>query len=55
VSFTSDVPGGTAAKISCMGLATNPPDGTPDAFDDTSESFHGLQPGTYTCTVVIDP
>ena len=55
VSFTSDVVGGTAAKISCTGLATDPPDGTPDAFDDTSESFHGLQPGTYTCTVVIDP
>jgi hypothetical protein len=55
VSFTSDVPGGTAAKISCTGLAASPADGTPDAFDDTSESFHGLEPGTYTCTVVIDP
>lgn len=55
VSFSSQVPGGTAAQISCTGLAANPPDGTPSAFDDTSESFQNLLPGTYTCTVVVDP
>jgi hypothetical protein len=55
VSFTSQVNGGTAAQISCTGLAATPPDGTPNAFDDTSESFQNLVPGTYTCTVVIDP
>ncbi|MFI7068280.1 collagen binding domain-containing protein [Kribbella sp. NPDC050124] len=55
VSFTSQVAGGTAAQISCTGLAATPPDGTPNAFDDTSESFQNLLPGTYTCTVVIDP
>jgi uncharacterized repeat protein (TIGR01451 family) len=25
------------------------------AFDDTDETFTGLAPGTYTCTVVVDP
>lgn len=55
VSFESQVPGGTAATIECTGLAATPPDGTPSAFDDTSETFKDLVPGTYTCTVVVDP
>lgn len=55
VSFTSQVPGGTASKISCTGLTADPADGTPNAFDDTSEAFKDLEPGTYTCTVVVDP
>jgi hypothetical protein len=55
VSVNSQVTGGTASKIDCTGLATNPPDGTPTAFDDTSETFEDLDPGTYTCTVVVDP
>jgi len=55
VSFESQIAGGTAAKISCTGLAADPADGTPNAFDDTSETFKNLAPGTYTCTVVIDP
>jgi hypothetical protein len=55
VSFESQVSGGTASQISCTGLTATPPDGTPDAFDDTSETFNNLEPGTYNCTVVIDP
>jgi hypothetical protein len=55
VSFASQVPGGTAATISCTGLTATPPDSTPNDFDDTSETFEDLVPGTYTCTVVIDP
>jgi hypothetical protein len=55
VSFESQVPGGTAATIACTGLTATPPDGTPSAFDDTSETFEDLVPGTYTCTVVVDP
>lgn len=55
VSFESQVSGGTASQISCTGLTATPPDGTPGAFDDTSETFTDLEPGTYNCTVVIDP
>jgi hypothetical protein len=55
VTSTSQVPGGTAAKISCGALTPDPADGTPDAFDDISEAYKNLVPGTYTCTVVIDP
>jgi hypothetical protein len=55
VSVTSQVTGGTASKITCTGLTPDPADGTPDAFDDTSETVKNLEPGTYTCTVVIDP
>ncbi|MET9852577.1 prealbumin-like fold domain-containing protein [Streptomyces sp. NPDC006450] len=57
VSFESQVtnPDATAAKISCTGQTADDEDGTPDAFDDTSETFSDLEPGTYTCTVVVDP
>jgi len=55
VSFESQVQGGTASTIACTGLTATPPDGTPNAFDDTSEKFQDLEPGTYTCTVVVDP
>jgi hypothetical protein len=55
VSFSSQVPGGTAATIACTGLTATPPDTTPSAFDDTAETFEDLLPGTYTCTVVVDP
>jgi hypothetical protein len=54
VSATSQVPGGTASKITCD-QAPTPADGTANAFDDTSETVKDLAPGTYTCTVVVDP
>ena len=55
VSVNSQVTGGTNSKITCTGLTPTPPDGTPNAFDDLSETVKDLAPGTYTCTVVIDP
>jgi hypothetical protein len=55
VSVNSQVTGGTASTITCTGLTPTPPDATPSAFDDTSETVEDLQPGTYTCTIVIDP
>jgi hypothetical protein len=55
VSFESQVPGGTAATIDCTGLTATPPDETATAFNDISETFKDLEPGTYTCTVVVDP
>ena len=55
VSVHSQVPGATASRITCTDLSPTPADGTPNAFDDTSETVKDLDPGTYTCTVVIDP
>ncbi|MFI8824990.1 collagen binding domain-containing protein [Streptomyces sp. NPDC053431] len=50
---------GTKSKISCAQAGTDltatPADATPGVYDDTSETFRDLEPGTYTCTVVIDP
>jgi prealbumin domain-containing protein len=55
VSVSSQVTGGTNSKITCTGLTPDPVDSTPDDFDDTLETVKNLEPGTYTCTVVIDP
>jgi hypothetical protein len=55
IVFSSQVPGGTAAKISCAELSPTPADATPFAFDDAIESYVSLTPGTYNCTIVIDP
>ena len=49
----------TAATIDCEdangALEATTPDGTPAAFDDSSEEFTNLKEGTYNCTVVIRP
>jgi uncharacterized surface anchored protein len=55
VSVHSQVAGGTKSKITCTSLTPTPADATPNAFDDTSETVDDLDPGTYTCTVVVDP
>jgi Prealbumin-like fold domain len=52
--------GVTASNIACSKSATNvapvSENGNADpAFDDTDETFTNLAPGTYTCTVVVDP
>jgi hypothetical protein len=48
-------PGVTNASIDC-GVAPVSENGDPEpAFDDTDETFTDLAPGTYTCTVVVDP
>ena len=50
VSFESKVAGATTATIQCTGegSAANLPQGTPKVLDD-------LVPGSYSCTVVVDP
>jgi hypothetical protein len=60
VTATSQVAGGTASKITCANatptnIEPDPADGTPTAFDDTTETIKNLVPGTYTCTIVVDP
>jgi hypothetical protein len=61
VKFTSLAgPGVTAASIACANGGTTvnavSENGTAEpAFDDTDETFTNLVPGTYICTVVVDP
>jgi hypothetical protein len=50
VSVDSQVNGGTASTINCgAGVVSTGPDG------DGSTTRANLPPGTYTCTIVIDP
>jgi Prealbumin-like fold domain len=51
LSVNSQVDGGTSSTIDCGGGAT----GSTGADGDGSVSRNNLEPGTYTCTVVIDP
>jgi Prealbumin-like fold domain len=57
-SVNSQIPGGTASEITCDD-PNNPPDNestaTTDADGNGSLTVDDLEPGTYTCTVVIDP
>lgn len=55
VSVSPQVTGTTASTISCTGLTPDPADATPTEYDDTSETYKDNVPGTYTCTIVIDP
>ena len=54
VSVNSQVDGGTASTIECGFVAANP-DATTAANGDGSLTKTNLDPGTYTCTIVIDP
>lgn len=51
MSVDSQIDGGTASTIDCGGSAT----GSTGNNGDGSVSRNNLEPGTYTCTVVIDP
>jgi hypothetical protein len=56
VSVDSQVDGGTASTISCVDAGANTvASGTTGANGDGSASANNLPPGTYTCTVVVDP
>lgn len=54
VDFDSLVSGATTATIQCTGDTSeqNLPDGTPRVLGNGTST---LEPGTYTCTVVVDP
>jgi hypothetical protein len=52
VTIDSQVDGGTASTVSCT---PDGPSGSTDANGDGTFSDANLQPGTYTCTIVIDP
>jgi hypothetical protein len=56
VSVDSQVDGGTASTINCSDASSNSIiDASTDTNGDGSGTASDLAPGTYTCTVVIDP
>jgi hypothetical protein len=58
VSVDSQVDGGTASTIQCVDEAVPPNtvgSGSTGANGDGSAAANDLEPGTYTCTVVVDP
>jgi hypothetical protein len=55
VSVNSQVDGGTASTIECAGTNGSVASGSTNANGDGSATASDLEPGTYICTVVIDP
>jgi hypothetical protein len=51
VAVDSIVPGGTASTINCTGI----PQVNTDSGGDGTATLTGVRPGTYTCTLVVDP
>jgi hypothetical protein len=56
VTATSQVDGGTASQINCVDAADEDVGNSgPDFVDPATANANDLPPGTYTCTVVVDP
>lgn len=55
VSVDSQIDGGTASTIDCDAAADPPFEATTGATGDGSLTKSNLQPGTYVCTIIIDP
>ncbi len=56
VSATSEVPGVTNSTITCVDSSNADVGNSPQGpADPVSVTANGLKPGTYTCTVVVDP
>jgi Prealbumin-like fold domain len=56
VSVNSQVDGGTASTITCVDAGNNTvASGSTGTNGDGSETASDLEPGTYTCEVVVDP
>lgn len=58
-STTPDIPGATTSTVKCVNSTPNPPGGGTDTGETTASNTphttKKLVPGTYDCTVVIDP
>jgi Prealbumin-like fold domain len=55
VTATAQVAGATKSTISCVDASNNSVIAVSTPVDPASGTATGLEPGTYTCTVVIDP
>jgi Prealbumin-like fold domain len=55
-SATSEVPGATNSTVTCQDASNADVGNSPQGPGDPAEvDANGLKPGTYTCTIVIDP
>jgi hypothetical protein len=55
-SATSEVPGGTQTKITCIDSNSANVGNSPQGYVESPEvTANGLAPGTYTCTIIVDP
>lgn len=59
VEAKSQVAGGTKSQITCVDSATPTPNNIGDSpsqnIEDAKVTANGVAPGTYTCTIVVDP
>jgi Prealbumin-like fold domain len=55
VTVHSQVDGGTASEIDCDTPAPGGTHSETDVHGDGGQTHNNLEPGTYTCTVVVDP
>jgi len=56
VKATSEAAGGTRSKITCVDASSADIGNSPQGFGDpVTVTANGLKPGTYTCTIVVDP
>jgi hypothetical protein len=56
VTATSQKPGATESQINCVnGADEDVGNSGPDFVDPATANANDLPPGTYTCTVVVDP
>jgi hypothetical protein len=56
VKATSQASGGTQSKITCVNANNADIGNSPQGFaDPVQATTNGLKPGTYTCTIEIDP
>jgi Prealbumin-like fold domain len=56
VTATSEAAGGTQSQITCVDASNANIGNSPQGFSDpVTVTANGLKPGTYTCTVVVDP
>jgi len=55
-SATSEASGGTQSTVTCVDAANKAIGNSPQGLAETAEvTANGLKPGTYTCTIFVDP
>jgi len=51
----SEAPGGTSSSIHCVDASNAEQGNSPQSGENPAVAANGLKPGTYTCTIVVDP